>query len=205
MSPDDEKDSVGYSRNDYAGHASNPDIMLWGAIHERTVPILQELGVLSTDFKTGLVPNSTFVFKVDHLPQVRPLPAGLKWSTVEPKDFALVRSRTQIPRQERTMAVLPSLAIRTEESEPVAWAFVGLDGSLTTLHVESEWRGRGLAKAIATKLFREKMHSFWEAEVEKISHGYVVSGNEASEATCRSLGGRCGWQSYWLRVDLGKV
>jgi len=111
------------------------------------------------------------------------------------------------------MAVLPSLAIypgkpgkvgHDDTEAPVAWAFVGLDGSLTTLHVEPEYRGQGLAKALTTKLFRECMDGFWEeAYRTKLAHGYVIAGNEASEGMCRSLGGRSEWECYWVRVDLG--
>jgi len=73
------------------------------------------------------------------------------------------------------------------------------------LHVEEAWRDRGLAKAITTKLFREKMDRFWEEGVEQLGHGYVIVGNKASEGMCRSLGGRSEWQCYWLRIDLSKT
>jgi ribosomal protein S18 acetylase RimI-like enzyme len=205
------KDSCGYTSHDYASHASNPNIILWGAIHERTLPILKDLGVLSQAYKTGISPNSTFLFRIDDLPKPRPLPKNLKFRSVEPQDFPLVISRTQIPRQEKTLAVLPSLAIYPTASpheprpSPIAWAFVGLDGSLTSLHVEEEYRGQGLAKELTARLLREKMCSFWEPEVEKLAHGYVISGNKASEGMCRSLGGRSDWETYWLRVDLEKV
>lgn len=116
-----------------------------------------------------------------------------------------MRSRTQIPRQETTLAILPQLAIRNTDNVPVAWAFVGLDGSLTTLHVESEYRGRGLAKSITTKLFNEKMEALWEDGVDKMAHGYVVVGNDASSAVSTSLGGKNGWLAYWIRVNLEKV
>jgi hypothetical protein len=39
------------------------------------------------------------------------LAPGFKYGKVDPKDFALVKSRTQIPRQDRTMRKLPSVAI----------------------------------------------------------------------------------------------
>ncbi len=40
------------------------------------------------------------------------------------------------------------------QSPPIAWAFLGVDGSLTSLHVEPAHRGLGLAKAVARRLFR---------------------------------------------------
>lgn len=198
------KDTGGYSRDEYGGHASNPNIMLWGGVHEKNVPILRRLGLIGRDFESLVVPNHTFIWNVDEMADARPLPNDLRWGEVKPGHFALVRSRTQIPRQERTMAVLQSLAIYPVDSQtPIAWVFVGLDSSLTTLHVEPEWRGKGLAKAITTKLLKEKLGKFWEEGVEKTAFGYVMVGNKASEGMCLSLGGRSDWAGYWLRVDLG--
>ena len=202
-----DKDSAGISRTSYSSHAANSNIMLWGAIHTLTVPILTKLGYIQQASKPSLIPNHTFLWAVDALPPVKPLPQGVIWGQLQPEHFALVRSRTQIPRQDRTLAVLPNLGIFDENDaeRPVAWAFIGLDASLTTLHVEPEFRGRGLAKAITTKLFKEKMGLFWAEGVEKLAHGYVINGNAESEGMCRSLGGRSDWEVYWVRVDLGEV
>ena len=203
---DIEKDKVGLSRHDYGGHAADERVMLWGATHEKTSLIIDRLGILTWKYKAALVPNFTFIWDVDSLPPVKTLPTGLKWGELKLEHFALVRSRTQIPRQDRTLSVLPNLGIFVEDTDQlVSWAFVGLDASLTTLHVESEWRGKGLAKAITTKLFRDKMGIFWEDGIQKLAHGYVIVGNEESEGLCRSLGGRSDWEVYWLRVDLSKV
>lgn len=199
-------DHAGLSIKDYGGHAADPNIMLWGATHEKTVHIMKELGVLSFKYKSGLIPNYTFVWDVDTLPAARGLPEGLRWGQLSPEHFELVKSRTQIPRQDRTMAILPNLGIFPQDSDsPISWAFVGLDSSLTTLHVESEYRGKGLAKTITTKLFKEKMDIFWEDGVKRWSHGYVIAGNAESEGMCRSLGGKSDWDVYWLRVDLAAL
>ena len=71
-----------------------------------------------------------------------------------------MKSRTQIPRQDATLAMVPSLALfpstsDLEDVDPIAWAFLAPDGSLMTLHVEEPYRGRGLAKMLVEKLFRE--------------------------------------------------
>lgn len=203
-----DRDNAGFSRNDYAGHANDANVMLWGAVHERTVTMLDRLGFVTKRFKTGMVANRTFVFDVDSLARYdqRPLPEGLEWGELGRKDFALVRSRTQIPRQDRTLAVLPNVGVfSTSTGEALAWAFVGLDASLTTLHVEKGYRGKGLAKAVTTKLFLEKMDGFWEEGLRRLAHGYVIDGNKESEGMCRSLGGRSEWMCYWVRVDLGLV
>ena len=198
-----------YSRDEYGGHAGDPNIMLWGAVHERTAKVLRRLGVVAEQFKTSLHPNHTFVFELDAMPPARPLPEGLVWGELPAKHLGLVRSRTQIPRQEKTLASLPRLAVyQSSDSDgpPIAWAFVGLDGSLTTLHVEEAWRGKGIAKVVTHKLFHECMYRFWDDDGGKrIAHGYVMDGNEASANMCRSLGGKDRWRTYWVRVDLGKA
>ncbi|TKA22997.1 hypothetical protein B0A50_07215 [Salinomyces thailandicus] len=117
-------------------------VMLWGAIHEATMPVLRRLDVLSDNYQEQ-APNHTFVFDVDALPPAPALPDGMMWGVIEQEYFGLVRSKSAIPRWERTMASLPSLAIYQDDatkatSAPIAWAFVGLDASLTTLHVEPE-------------------------------------------------------------------
>ena len=134
-----EKDHAGLSIKDYGGHAADTNIMLWGAVHEKTVEILKRLSLLNYRFKAALMANYTFIWDVDSLPEPRPLPQGLRWGGLGPTHFELVKSRTQIPRQDRTLAILPNLGIfPVDVDSPISWAFVGLDASLTTLHVEPE-------------------------------------------------------------------
>ncbi|KAI7151615.1 hypothetical protein KC316_g15148 [Hortaea werneckii] len=190
-----------------------PTIQLWGAIHSTTASILERLDVLaSTSQVNSTAANHTFIFDVPSLSPPPALPEGLEWGEVRREDFALIRSQSEIPRWDRTMAALPSLAIYPaagndggSSAPPVAWAFIGLDTSVTTLHVEPEWRGQGLGKAVTTKLFKQGMQRFWEEGVQRLAHGYVVLGNKASEGMMRSLGGIDMWKCYWLRVDLEKA
>ena len=82
---------------------------------------------------------------------------------------------------------------------------MGLDSSLTTLHVEPEYRRLGLAKMLTTKLLREEMDNFWQDGIERLAQGYVIVGNEASAGMCRALGGRAEWEVYWIRVDVNQI
>ncbi|EME79621.1 uncharacterized protein MYCFIDRAFT_37556 [Pseudocercospora fijiensis CIRAD86] len=198
-----QKDVSGVSRKDYSAHILDPNIILCGAVHESTTKILEKLGLIKTVFDAGLVPNHTYVFDVTELPEPRDLPNGLRWGELKYENFATVRARTQIPRQDKTLADLPNLAIYdVEKGVPIAWVFVGIDASLTTLHVEEEWRGKGLAKMIALKLWREKMNKFWEHGVPNLTHDYVIRGNAASVATSESLGGKHIGDTFWVRLDM---
>lgn len=186
----------------------NPNILLFGAIHNTTLPHLQSLDLLSPPLLPP-TPNHTFHFPISALPPPTPLPSNLRWGTVSPTHFPLVRSRTEITRQDYTLARLPNLAIFSKDdpadAAPVAWAFVGLDGSLTTLHTEVEYRRLGLGMKLSAKLFREEMERFWEEGVERLAHGNVMVGNGASAGMCRNLGGRDWGEVYWVCVDLGRV
>ncbi|KAL9103236.1 MAG: hypothetical protein Q9187_009031, partial [Circinaria calcarea] len=165
-----------------------------------------------------------------------PLPDGLCWSRVKEDELPLVLSRTEIPRTERTLKLLPSVAIRarrklscttTTEDEKqcngdngrlIAWAFLGVDGSLTSLHVEAEWRGSGLGKKVAGRLFgllraqdgregQEESEGGFEdlRRGEEWGHSDVAADNAGSIGVARGLGGREGWECFWGFVDLGKL
>jgi GNAT superfamily N-acetyltransferase len=77
---------------------------------------------------------------------------------------------------------------------------------LTTLHTEPEWRGRGIAKAVAAKLIKECAPGLAVDEKGSAwSHADVYVGNVQSESVCRSLGGKAMWEHYWVRIDLSKA
>lgn len=145
------------------------------------------------------------------------LAPDFEYGKVNPKDFELVKSRTQIPRQDRTLRKLPSVAIYPTDTssttlQPIAWGFLGLDASLTTLHVESAYRGHGLAKSLSLKLFSEEMETYYRHDptatgdntpIEvRYAHADVATDNKASQGVCESLGGKCYFEVFWIRVDL---
>ncbi|MCJ1479782.1 hypothetical protein MMC13_008468 [Lambiella insularis] len=126
-------------------------------------------------------------------------PAGLRWTAVREGELPLVLARSEIPRQARTMRLLRSVGLREgeggEEGRLVAWAFRGLDGSLTSLFVEEGWRGRGLGKMVTRRLLGG----------EEWGHSDVAKDNGESVGVARGLGGEEGWECFWAWVDLGKV
>lgn len=119
-----------------------------------------------------------------------------------------------IPRQDSTLAQLPSLALYPKgKPDPISWAFLGPDSALATLHVEPEYRGRGLAKLLSAKLFAERMNVFWNKEVvdgdeerrlDRWAHADVAIDNGPSNAVCKGLSGQATWNVYWVRVDLAR-
>lgn len=201
-------------------HPLNPTTLLLGALSAPTTQHLHHLNLLATDLLPPH-PNHTFLFHLSRLPPQPALPPNLRWEKLQHQHYALVRSRTEIARQDYTLARLPGVAIfpassaeeagadgaggEDAQAAPVAWAFAGLDGSLTSLHVEASHRRMGLGKVMTGKLLREEMGRFFgedEEEMGKVAHGNVMVGNEASKGMCESLGGRDVGEVYWVRVDL---
>jgi hypothetical protein len=116
----------------------------------------------------------------------------------------LVQSRSEIPRQISSLKSMRYMAF-FHNSEPksderlVAWAFLGTDLSLSTLHVEPEWRRLGLGRMLAWVLLAESSGE------ENISHTYVFKTNTASLSMFEKIGGCILGECHWVRIDLDKV
>lgn len=95
----------------------------------------------------------------------------------------------------RTAKLLPSAAVIDKETGALAaWAFLGVDSSLTHLYVEDKYRGLGLAKAVSLKLYHEKISEFGD---EGIAHADVEIQNMVSQGVAKSLGGIYAWTIHW--------
>lgn len=116
-----------------------------------------------------------------------------------------------------------------QQSDLIAWAFLGPDGSLTSLHVEPAHRGRGLAKAVSRRLFRRLADDASAVGFRPVAiddddddngdgddgddgvtgggwaHSDVAVENAGSAGVARGLGGKEGWRVRWVGVDLGAV
>ncbi|RYP42834.1 hypothetical protein DL768_010203 [Monosporascus sp. mg162] len=140
-----------------------------------------------------------WLFRAGALPEdVRALPEGMRWDTVCRRDIPLVLSRSPITRRERTVVLLRSRAIKLEDGTPVAWALLGPDSSLSSLHCEPEYRGRGLAKAVAVKLMRDHLKDYGD---EGYGWADVAPDNPSSQGVCKSLGGQIAWTVSWADLD----
>lgn len=136
--------------------------LMVGGLHEPTYQLLRERRGLTSSYWN---PHDAWLFRLDRLPA---LPEGgleglfgehgLRWDVVRRGDCRLIASRTRLPKVEATLMSEPSVAVRDARGVLVAWGFMGVAGTLSTLHVEEPYRGRGVAKALAAKVFRD--HSF---------------------------------------------
>jgi hypothetical protein len=191
----------------YMRHLLLPKVVLVGACHEQILQICRDKGLVRRDFPGADLELNKFLFKLSELPATRDLPKGLRWGQLREQDIETVKARTSIPRSAKTLLSLENVGVFEEESnKPVAWTFLGLDGSLTTLHTEPEHRGKGIAKAVAAKIMREYAPGLAVDDTGNAwSHADVYLGNTQSEGVCRSLGGKALWKDYWVRMDLDRV
>lgn len=191
----------------YMRHLLWPGVVTLGACHSSLVAICRDAGILRTEFPGANAKLNKFLFRLKDLPPVKQLPSGLRWGVMRPRDLPTVQARTSIPRATRTLLSLASKGVFEEATDrAVAWTFLGLDGSLTTLHTEAEWRGKGIAKSVAAGIMGECAPGLAVDERGTAwSHADVYLGNQQSESVCRSLGGKPMWQHYWVRVDLSKA
>jgi FR47-like protein len=132
-----------------------------------------------------------------------------------PEHVELVKSRTHIPRERETLLSMPSVIIYYNDSSspsspppssPVAWGFLSYDGSLATLHVELEHRGKGLAIALSKEVMRRGMATgFYGSLAANLSytHADVAKNNAASRRVMEKLGGRgWRWSISWTVVEV---
>ncbi|KAK4449233.1 hypothetical protein QBC34DRAFT_405359 [Podospora aff. communis PSN243] len=148
-----------------------------------------------------------WLFRVEELPfggrdGLEELEEGVIWDVCRRGDVRIVQSRTVVPRLEATLLMLPSTVLRLENGTPVAWAFLGLDGTFMTLHVEEAYRGKGLAKALACRLIRDHLKTYGD---DGWGAADVFVSNVKSRAVCKSIGGKPCWTSSWAILDLSSA
>ena len=106
------------------------------------------------------------------------------------------------------------------KGELIAWAFLGVDCSLSSLYAEPQHCGKGLAKAVTRKLFEELAkdplsEGFRPLERHTLAdgvetwagwaHADISINNMESAGVMKGLGGKDGWRVRWVSVDLERV
>ncbi|KAI3400445.1 hypothetical protein diail_3066 [Diaporthe ilicicola] len=195
-----------YRREDNGGPSGAGGVMV-GGLHQPTYELLRvRRGFLSSYWN----PHDAWLFRLDRLPPLgeglmslrgegyREL--GLAWDVVRRQDVPLIASRTYIPKIEATLMSEPSVGVRDAAGVLVAWGFIGVAGTLSTLHVEEPYRGKGIAKAVATKVLQE--HSFGD---DGWGSADVHIDNVQSQGVCKSLGGEKGWRTCWTVINFDSI
>ncbi|KAJ6784430.1 hypothetical protein PWT90_07067 [Aphanocladium album] len=145
------------------------------------------------------------------------LPRGLAWGTILPGDHA------DILRAHQRMSVaqlqeLPSVVVRESSGSGhgriAGYAFTGRDGAVSTLYVNPEFRGKGVAKAVVARMRSsgallppslKNLAGMDCVEAEPIAMAGIERDNVASIATFQPLGAQWLWDVCWLLVDLKRA
>ncbi|PKS06046.1 hypothetical protein jhhlp_007880 [Lomentospora prolificans] len=183
----------------FEGELAYPGAILIGTLHAAVVKALDTKGARIKSNSENLGYHK-WLFRAEELPTAElHLEDGMHWAPTTPEDCGIAISRTYLPRQLHTFILLPGLTIKLRDGTPVAWAFLGVDGSLSSLHCEEGYRGKGFAKALAAKLFREGTEEYGH---DGWCHADVSPDNLSSAAVCKSLNGKVWWHGDWVQLLL---
>lgn len=154
-----------------------------------------------------------------------PLPPGYRYVDRKgrrgllPHQADLVSSRTSIPRSRETLLSMSSVVIYSDDDPqdtdemPIAWGFLGVDGSLATLYVESAHRGQGLAVILSKEVMRMAMAASTthgkrifgsaadDGEMSAYTHADVATTNAASRRVMEKVGGKRAWTVTWTVIE----
>ena len=144
------------------------------------------------------------------------LPAGYRYGELQEDHLTIVLDRSHIPRSIKTLASLLGIGLfHTSQASPVSWGFLGVDGSLTSLHTEPEHRGKSLAVLLARELFRQQGEFFRTkaggrqpargALEVPWAHADVSRSNMRSRRVMEKVGGSVSWEDWWVEVELEQV
>lgn len=132
------------------------------------------------------------------------IPTGWRTSKVPEDNLDIVIENSSIKRHKDTLKQLESRCLINEKGEMVAWAFVGIDGSLCSMFVVEEFRGRGLARIVARVLLR----AYYKGQKEGGSgwvHAEVGEGNVASECVMKALGAVKSFRTGYAGIDVSTM
>ena len=165
------------------------------------------------------------------------LPSGYAYSKLRgDEELRLTISRTAIPKTLNTLAQLGNLGVRYSpetsnttatttpaptpaeaetdrepQGELIAWAFLGVDGSLSSLHVEPAHRGQGLAKAVSRRLFQSLADEglamgFRPVEGIGAAQGQGNDGaQDPNDEDSDGIGGEYGTGEGWAHSDVAEA
>ncbi|KAK7418803.1 hypothetical protein QQZ08_011126 [Neonectria magnoliae] len=182
---------------EYGRELVHSGAVLVGTLHTSVRNILERTGRV-TGRATGLYDK--WLFRVEDIPENgSPLPDGLHWATATLADCKLAISRSDIPRTAEWLSLMPSLILKLEDGTPISWAFLGPDGSLSSLHCEEGYRRQGLAKTLAAKLFRERTSEYGD---DGWCSADVSPSNQGSRRMCMRLNGKPYWTVSWVLLNV---
>jgi hypothetical protein len=124
---------------EYGGRRGHPGGLLVGTLHTAVREALERRGVRV--MRRQPWEYEKWMFRLDELPDGVGLPAGMKAVKPRDDDYAVVVSRSTVPRTawvspipggrswltrcRGTLKMLPGLVVKLDDGPPLAWAFLG--------------------------------------------------------------------------------
>ncbi|KAM4063531.1 acetyltransferase [Hirsutella rhossiliensis] len=175
-----------------------PRRLILGSLHSDVRAILERTGRIHLLPSRGSGIYDKWLFQAQTLPRVgSQLPEDMHWGFATLSDCQMVVSRTHILRSPDLLIKLHNLMVKLQDLTPIAWAFLGIDGSIISLHCEESHRRNGLAKALAAKLLRESTNSHSGDKCDGWASADVSTDNGAGQSVCKSLNGQRMWSVSW--------
>ena len=194
------------------------DIIFVGTVHSKTAALLRTYG---NKLNPGLVrddiwgpggPYAKYIWRVPKFSDAgeESLPDGLYYDSIGAPDHNLIIENNDLVKNSQSLRYVPyGIGIRSAKTGVLAaWAFLGVEGGVRTLHVMPEHRRLGLGRKVAMKAAQEGLTAFDITEGEEsVAWGAadIAASNVQSIGLFRSLGARWVQDSFWMRVDLAKV
>jgi ribosomal protein S18 acetylase RimI-like enzyme len=174
-----------------------------GSVHSKWAACLQDLA-------SRISPCLKYLRRPQPVPGVESYDhIGCAMSVLQSRDLDFVLERCHISRsREYLLSRFPfSVCLRIQSetySPPVSWVVLHSDGSLGMLHVEPEFRRRGIAQTLVNELVRRREgvdNKFVERRGGAFAWNWVdvVESNKEGSRFFKSLDGwEEGWTSLWL-------
>ncbi|RMZ82473.1 hypothetical protein DV737_g1964, partial [Chaetothyriales sp. CBS 132003] len=170
--------------------------VLFGSVHEKVYQYFPQAAITRIDPSYG---KYIFEYSTPLIPPVG-FPDGYALGDMTDDLLQTVVDSSPIPRTLKTLKSLPNVGLY-HGHRLIAWAFLGKDYSVCSVHTEPEYRGRGFAVALARELMHRQAQILGDGPVA-YAHADVSVSNAASNSVMKKLQGQVMWEIAWIELDL---
>jgi hypothetical protein len=165
-------------------------------------------------------PWMKYIVASDDVPTTNiPIPQGAEFDTILSQHSEMMLSTSSLPRTSQYLETRISASTALyrnsdRDKPPMAFCITAPDRSMAALWVDPSYRGQGLGKSVGrNRLFgKDGMLAIpsspgvrlggQEDGKNGLSHADVAEDNTASRRVCEWLGGKIGWNTVWIRVEV---
>lgn len=187
-----------------------------GSFHAGLIPAAQQA------FESPIISHvwMKYIVASGNVPTTNiPVPQGAEFDTILSQHSEMMLSTSSLPRTSQYLEtrISGSTALYRQADRnkpPMAFCITAPDRSMAALWVDPAYRGQGLGKLVGRKRLFGKdgmlvipsstAARFGDLEdgINGLSHADVAEDNTASRRVCEWLGGKIGWNTVWIRVEV---